>query len=235
MLLSIKDIVVHYGRVQAIKGISVEVDEQEIVTLIGSNGAGKTTILRTISGLKSPTSGEIWFSGKRIDGLSAPEIVKMGIAHVPEGRRIFPYMTVLENLRMGAFLQRDRKGVNSDLERIYGIFPILKERKEQQGGTLSGGEQQMLAVARALMAKPKLLLMDEPSLGVAPLVVAEIGRTIRNINEGGTTIILVEQNARMALQLAHRGYVLEIGSIVLEGKAEELAHNEQVKRVYLGG
>lgn len=235
MLISIRDIRVHYDSIEAIKGISVEVDEQSIVTLIGSNGAGKSTILRTISGLKKPTSGEIWFSGRRIDGLPPDKIVKMGIAHVPEGRRIFPYMTVRDNLLMGAFLRREKKEVDIDLAKVFELFPRLKERATQQGGTLSGGEQQMLAIARALMAKPTLLLMDEPSLGLAPQVVAEVGRMIKTINEGGTTIILVEQNARMALHLAHKGYVLETGRIVLEGSARELARNERVKRIYLGG
>lgn len=234
MLLSVKDITVHYNSVEAIKGVSIKVGERAIVALIGSNGAGKTTILRAISGLRHPTSGEIWFSGERIDKLPPTEIVKMGIAHVPEGRRVFPYMTVKENLLTGAFLREDKSGVDTDLRKLFELFPRLKERSNQQAGTLSGGEQQMLAVGRALMAKPTLLLMDEPSLGLAPVVVAEIGKIVRNINESGTTIILVEQNARMALRLAHMGYVLETGRVALEGKAEELAQNEQVKRAYLG-
>ncbi|MFC1965035.1 ABC transporter ATP-binding protein [Chloroflexota bacterium] len=234
-MLSIRNIMVNYNAVVAVKDISIEVDEREVVTLIGSNGAGKSTILKTISGLKPPTSGEIWFLGKKISGLSPTEIVKMGIAHVPEGRRIFPYMTVLENLKMGAYIRRDREDVKQDLERYFELIPILKQRSKQQGGTLSGGEQQMLAVARALMAKPRLILMDEPSLGLAPMVVAEIGELIKSINAAGTAIILVEQNARMALRIAKRGYLLETGSIVIEGNADDLARNEQVKRVYLGG
>jgi branched-chain amino acid transport system ATP-binding protein len=235
MLISIKDIKVHYGRVEAIKGISIEGDEQSIVALIGANGAGKTTTLRTISGLKTPTSGEIWFSGTRIDGLPPEEIVKRGIAHVPEGRRVFRYMTVLENLRSGAFLRQDREEVDSDFESVFKLFPRLAERGRQQAGTLSGGEQQMLAIARALMARPKLLLMDEPSLGLAPMVVAEVARMIRHINASGTAIILVEQNARMALRLAHKGYVLETGNIVLRGNAKELLRDERVQKIYLGG
>lgn len=236
MLISIKDIRVHYDSVEAIKGISIEVDEQSIVTLIGSNGAGKTTILKTISGLKKPTSGGIWFLGRRIDGLPPEQIVKMGIVQVPEGRRIFPYMSVRDNLLMGAFLQEKPEDVDASLAQVFELFPRLKERLTQPGGTLSGGEQQMLAIARALMAKPKLLLMDEPSLGLAPLVVTEVGKMISNINKlQGITILLVEQNARMALRLAHKGYVLETGQILIEGNARELTKDERVKRIYLGG
>jgi branched-chain amino acid transport system ATP-binding protein len=234
MFLSLRDLRVHYSSVEVIRGISVEVDEKTIVALIGSNGAGKSTILRTISGLKKPTSGEARFLGKRIDGLPPEEIVRMGIAHVPEGRRVFPYMAVKENLLLGAFLRRDKASVHSDLIKVYELFPRLKERAGQPAGTLSGGEQQMLAIARALMAKPGLLLMDEPSLGLAPLVVAEVARMIKIINKDKTTIVLVEQNARMALRLAHQAYVLETGRIVLAGEPRDLIHNDQVKRTYLG-
>ena len=234
MLFSLKDIRVHYESIEIVKGISMEVEERTIVTLIGSNGAGKTTILKVISGLKSITSGEVWFLGKRVDTLSPVEIVKMGIAHVPEGRRVFPQMRVKENLLMGAFVRRGKRDVNSDLEKVFHLFPRLEERSRQQAGTLSGGEQQMLAIGRALMAKPKLLLMDEPSLGLAPKVVADVGRMIATINKSGTTIILVEQNARMALRLAHKGYLLKTGCIVLEGLTKDLMYNEQVKKTYLG-
>jgi len=231
---SIDDLRVKYGGVEAISGIALEVAQGEVVALIGSNGAGKTTILRTISGLIRPSSGEIRFLDQRIDSSPPPQIVKMGIAHVPEGRRIFPYLTVMQNLHLGAYLRHDREEMHQDFERVFGLFPRLKERRNQPGGTLSGGEQQMLAIARALMARPTLLLMDEPSLGLAPVVVAEVGQMIRTINKTGTTIMLVEQNARMALRLAHRGYVLETGQVVLEGRARELAKDEQVKRTYLG-
>ncbi len=211
------------------------VKEGDIVTLIGSNGAGKSTTLRAISGLKRPTTGEIWFDGKRIDGVAPERINKAGIAQVPEGRRVFPYMTVMENLEMGAFLRRDADRMNMDLEGVFKHFPILKERRKQSAGTLSGGEQQMLAIGRALMSKPRLLLMDEPSLGLSPLLCLEIARIIRDIHEEGRTIVLVEQNARLALNLAQKGYVLETGRIVLEGEALDLRENEQVKKAYLGG
>ena len=234
MLLDVKDIRIHYGKVEAIKGVSFGVEEGEIATLIGSNGAGKTTILRTLSGLKSPTSGEIWFKGERIDKVPSHRIVQMGIAQSPEGRRVFPYMSVAENLIMGAYARRDRE-VGEDMEWVYQIFPRLKERAWQQGRTLSGGEQQMLAIARALMARPKLLLLDEPSLGLAPLVIAAIGEVIKEINKTGITIILVEQNARLALGLAQKGYLLETGNLVLAGDAKDLANSETVQRIYLGG
>ena len=234
MLFSLKDIRVRYGGIEVIKGTSIEVDEQTIVTLIGSNGAGKTTILRVISGLKSVTSGEVFFSGKRIDRLNPVEIIKMGIAHVPEGRRVFPFMKVEENLLMGAFVRKDKRDIDADMQKVFQLFPRLEERSGQKAGTLSGGEQQMLAIGRALMAKPKLLLMDEPSLGLAPMVVADIGRMIGTINESGTTIILVEQNARMALRLAHKGYLLETGRIVIGGPTRDLMRNEQIKKTYLG-
>jgi len=234
MLLDVKDIRIHYGKVEAIKGVSFGVEEGEIATLIGSNGAGKTTILRTISGVKSPTSGEIWFKGERIDKMPSHRIVQMGIAQSPEGRRVFPYMSVAENLIMGAYVRRDRE-VGKDVEWVYQIFPRLKERAWQQAKTLSGGEQQMLAIARALMARPKLLLLDEPSLGLAPLVIAAIAEVIKEINKTGITIILVEQNARLALGLAHKGYLLETGNLVLAGDAKDLANSETVQRIYLGG
>jgi len=234
MLLDVKDIRIHYGKVEAIKGVSFTAEEGEIVTLIGSNGAGKTTILRTISGIKSPTSGEIWFKGERIDKMPSHRIVQKGVSQSPEGRRIFPYMSVAENLMMGAYARRDRE-VGEDREWVYQIFPILKERAWQQGRTLSGGEQQMLAIARALMARPKLLLLDEPSLGLAPLIIAAIAEVIKEINKTGITIILVEQNARLALGLAHKGYLLETGNLVLAGDAKDLADSEIVQRIYLGG
>jgi len=235
MLLEIKDLRVHYGRAEALKGISVFVHEGSIVTLIGANGAGKTTTLRAISGLKKPSSGEIIFWEKRIDGMPAHRIVKIGIAHIPEGRMVFAPMTVLENLKMGAHRRKDRGGIAKDLNNIYDHFPVLKERLGQQAGSLSGGEQQMLATARALMAKPKLLLMDEPSMGLSPLMVGQVGKIIKNINQDGVSIMLVEQNARMALSLANTAYILEVGRIVLEGNAKELADNDNVRKAYLGG
>ena len=235
MLLEIKDLRVHYGMAEALKGISVSVEEGEIVALIGANGAGKTTTLRTISGLKAPTSGEIWFRGKRIDGIPAHKIVKLGIAHIPEGRIVFAPMTVLDNLKMGAYLRKDKQQVARDLNAMYEHFPVLKERHNQLAGSLSGGEQQMLAVARALMASPQLLLMDEPSMGLSPVLVEEVGNIIKDIHKTGIGIILVEQNARMALELANKAYILAVGSIILEGDAKELANDERVKKAYLGG
>jgi len=230
-----KDLRVHYGAVEAVKGISLSVEEGSIVTLIGSNGAGKTTVMRTISGLNRPTSGEIWFKGQRIDGTSPQAIVKMGIAHVPEGRRVFPFMSVWENLMLGAFTRPRRAALKDDLEEVFTHFPVLKARAKQEAGTLSGGEQQMLAMGRALMAKPSLLLLDEPSLGLAPLMVAEIEEIVRTLNKTtGVTTLLVEQNARVALRLAHTGYVLEVGTVVLEGSSQELSEDEGVKRAYLG-
>lgn len=235
MLLDVKGITVHYHKVAAVRDISIEVEEGGVVTLIGANGAGKSTTLRTISGLKHPTTGEIWFKDQRIDRLPPEKINKMGIAQVPEGRRVFPQMTVLENLFMGAFLRKDVDGINRDLEGVFEHFPILKERRKQAGGTLSGGEQQMLAMGRALMSNPKLILMDEPSLGLSPIMCAEIAKIIKDIHAEGRTIVLVEQNARLALALAQKGYVLETGNIVLHGDAKELRENEQVKKAYLGG
>lgn len=235
MMLEVKGLRVHYGGVEALKGVSLGLEQGEIICLVGSNGAGKSTTLRTISGLIMPTSGEILFKKRRIDSSRPQDIVRLGIGHVPEGRNAFPYMTVLENLRLGAFLRRDKGSTERDLNQLFEHFPVLRERRRQQARTLSGGEQQMLVIARALMGRPELLLMDEPSLGLAPVVVQEIGLIIQDINRRGTSILLVEQNARLALRIAHRGYVIETGSIVLEGKGTELLHSEHVKRAYLGG
>jgi len=232
MLLSIEGLRVAYGRIEALRGIDLEVDEGEIVTLLGANGAGKTTTLRTISGLLSPLAGSITFDGRRIDGLPAHEIVAAGIGHVPEGRRVFPRMSVLENLQMGAY---HRHGVSKgDIERAFTLFPVLKERRSQQGGNLSGGEQQMLAIGRALMGHPRLLLLDEPSMGLAPLIVARIFEILQEINSQGTTILLVEQNAAQALRLAGRGYVLETGEIALADRADALLADDRVRSAYLG-
>jgi branched-chain amino acid transport system ATP-binding protein len=235
MLLEITDLAVNYGTAQALKGISVTVGDGEVVALIGANGAGKTTLLRTISGLKSPRSGHITFKDKRIDGVPACEIVKRGVAHIPEGRIVFGTMSVYDNLKMGAYLRRNKKQVAADLQRVYSLFPILHERRKQLSESLSGGEQQMLAVGRALMAAPKLLLMDEPSMGLSPIMVENIGHIVQDIHQAGIGILLVEQNATMALALADRAYVLEVGSIVLEGQASAVARNERVKQAYLGG
>jgi branched-chain amino acid transport system ATP-binding protein len=231
----VQNIRVFYERVEALKGISLEIDCGAIVTLIGANGAGKSTTLRAISGLIHPASGEIFFQEKEISGFSPQEIVRAGIAHVPEGRRVFPHMTVRENLNMGAFRRKDKQEIRKDLEGIFKHFPILRERRSQPAGSLSGGEQQMLAIGRALMSHPSLLLLDEPSLGLAPLMVKEVGRIIGEINQRKVGIILVEQNAQMALRLAHKGYVLETGSITLQGLASELIDNEHVRKAYLGG
>ena len=231
----VQNIRVFYERVEALKGISLEIDSGAIVTLIGANGAGKSTTLRAISGLIRLASGEIFFQEKEISGFSPQEIVRAGIAHVPEGRRVFPYMTVRENLNMGAFRRKDKQEIRKDLEGIFEHFPILRERRGQPAGSLSGGEQQMLAIGRALMSHPSLLLLDEPSLGLAPLMVKEVGRIIGEINQRNVGIILVEQNAQMALRLAHKGYVLETGSLTLQGPASELIDNEHVRKAYLGG
>ena len=234
-LLEIRDLHVYYGHVYALKGISLEVEEGEIVTLIGANGAGKTTTLRTISGLVRPRQGQIFFDGQDITHLPAHEIVYLGISHAPEGRKVFTTLTVQENLNMGAYsLGNDKAAIEANRRRVFDLFPRLAERKNQLGGTLSGGEQQMLSIGRALMARPKLLLLDEPSLGLAPLLVRAIFQTIKEINEQGVTVLLVEQNARAALRLAHKGYVLETGRIVLSGPAQELLENEQVRKAYLG-
>jgi branched-chain amino acid transport system ATP-binding protein len=235
LLLNLKDITVCYHKVSAIRNITIEVDEGSIVTLIGANGAGKSTTLRAISGLNHPTTGEIWFQDKRIDKLPPEKINKAGIAQVPEGRRIFPQMTVKENLMMGAFLRNDTAEIERDLKMVFHHFPVLKDRQKQAGGTLSGGEQQMLAMGRALMSNPKLILMDEPSLGLSPIMCQEIAKIIKDIHAEGRTIVLVEQNARLALALAEKGYVLETGNIVLEGPAKDLRENAEVKKAYLGG
>lgn len=234
-MLEIKNLNVHYGVIHALKDVSLTVNEGEIVTLIGANGAGKTTTLRTISGLNKATSGEILLEGKEITKLTAPERVVLGISQVPEGRRIFPQMSVLENLELGAFLRNDKVEIKKDIENVYDRFPILGKRKKQLAGTLSGGEQQMLAMGRALMSRPRILLLDEPSMGLAPLLVREIFEIIKDINSTGTTVLLVEQNASMALSIAHRAYVVETGSIVLSGTGEELAKSNEIRKAYLGG
>jgi len=234
-MLEVRDMKTYYGNIQALKGVDIQISEGEIITLIGANGAGKTTTLMSISGVVPPRSGEVRFLGETINGLSPNEIVAQGISQVPEGRRIFPYLTVSENLDMGAFLRSNKQEIKSDIEYIFELFPILAERRNQAGGTLSGGEQQMLAVGRALMAKPRLLLLDEPSLGLAPLVVKRIFEIIKKINqESKTTIFLVEQNANQALKVAHRGYVMENGKISLSDTSQNLMANEEVKKAYLG-
>jgi branched-chain amino acid transport system ATP-binding protein len=236
LLLEVKDITVHYFKVPAVRNISITVEDGEIAALIGSNGAGKTTTLRAISGLKHPSSGEIHFKEQKIDTLPSHKINALGIAMVPEGRRVFPQMTVIENLMMGAFLRKDKEDMQKDLENVvFRHFPRLKERTKQAAGTLSGGEQQMLAMGRALMSAPKLLLLDEPSLGLSPIMCGEIGKIIKDIHTGDRTVILVEQNARLALALAQHAYVIETGDIVLSGPAEELRENDDVKKAYLGG
>jgi branched-chain amino acid transport system ATP-binding protein len=234
-LLEVEDVETFYGSIQALKGISLEVHDGEIVTLIGANGAGKSTTLKTISGLLRPREGEIWFDGARLDGTPAHDVVAKGISQSPEGRRIFPRMTVRENLEMGAFKRQKGAVVNADFERVYGLFPRLKERITQTGGTLSGGEQQMLAIGRALMARPKVLLLDEPSMGLAPILVEQIFQIVKDINASGTTVLLVEQNALMALGIAKRGYILQTGEIVLQDTADKLIVNPEVQKAYLGG
>jgi len=233
-VLKVDNIHTFYGQIEALKGISIEVHEGEIVTLIGANGAGKSTSLKTISGQLTPKEGTITFQDKNIVGMAAHKVTAQGIIQVPEGRHIFPRMTVLENLEMGAYLRDDKDGIAEDFEKVYTLFPRLKERVAQKGGTLSGGEQQMLAMGRALMARPKLLMLDEPSMGLAPVVVDLIFDTIRKLNAEGITILLVEQNAAMALQTAHRGYVLETGCVALEGLGKDLLTNERVRKTYLG-
>lgn len=234
-LLEVKNIRAHYGRVEAVKGVSIVVEEGSIVSLIGSNGAGKTTFLKAVFGLKTLTSGEVWFQGKRIDHSSPQHIAKKGIAYSLEGRRLFPMMTVRENLEMGAFLRSNREQVRSDLKEMYQRLPILGERVNQLAGTLSGGEQQIVAIGRALMSRPKLLMLDEPSLGLAPLMVLKIADIIRDINKSGVSVVLVEQNSKLGLGVAQKGYVLEVGRVALEGEAGSLMENEHVKKVYLGG
>jgi len=233
-MLQLDNVHVHYQKVAALRGVSLEVGEADFVTLIGSNGAGKSTVLRTISGLERPSSGQIRYRGERIDGLSPDRILKLGIAHVPEGRRVFKGLSVTENLRLGAFTRSDQAGVEADLQRVFEYFPRLRERREQQANTMSGGEQQMLAIGRALMASPDMLLLDEPSLGLAPVIIKDIVRILVEINRRGVSVVLVEQNADLALELARHGYVLETGSIALEGEASGLMDNEHVRRAYLG-
>ena len=233
-ILELTDIHTYYGSIHALKGISLEVREGEVVTLLGANGAGKTTTLRSINGLNRPRQGAIRFQGQNITTVSAHDIVKRGIAQSPEGRRLFPRMTVTENLELGAFQRSDKAGIRDDMDRVFELFPRLKERRDQKAGTMSGGEQQMCAIGRALMARPKLLLLDEPSLGLAPIFVERIFEIIKTINDQGTSILLVEQNALMALEAANRGYVLETGRIVLADDAESLKTNEQVRKTYLG-
>ncbi len=234
MLLEIKDLWVHYGRAEAVKGLSMEVEEGSIVTLIGANGAGKTTTLRTISGLNRPTSGEIWFQGRRIDGLPPHEVVKLGIAHVPEGRQLFYSLSVLENLEMGGYLLKRRSDFRKSCDSMLNHFPNLRARLKNLGSDLSGGEQQMVAVARALMSKPKVVLMDEPSIGLSPIMVGEVAKIVSQVNKSGVTVVLVEQNARMALKLSKTAYVLEVGRVVLKGEAASIAKNEYVAKAYLG-
>jgi branched-chain amino acid transport system ATP-binding protein len=233
-MLEVRDLRVSYGKIEAVKGISFTVGAGQVVTLIGGNGAGKTTTLRTLSGLLPAVSGEVVFEGERIDGRPAHEIVKRGIAHSPEGRKIFPRMTVAENLELGAFTRRDRAGVAADLTHVYELFPVLGERSTQAAGTLSGGEQQMLAMGRAMMSRPRLLMLDEPSMGLSPIMMERIFATIRTLKDSGTTILLVEQNAQAALTLADQGYVIETGSIVLADEGRKLLGNEQVRKAYLG-
>ena len=233
-MLKVENLVVSYGGIEALKGISIDVPDGQIITLIGANGAGKSTLLRTIMGLEKAKSGTITYNDEELNSLNSQHIVERGITLVPEGRRIFPNLTVLENLKVGAYLRKDKAGIAEDIKRIYELFPRLEERNWQMAGTLSGGEQQMLAVGRAMMCRPKLIMMDEPSLGLAPLVIKEIFRIIQRINEAGTTVLLVEQNANMALKVAHKAYVLETGRIRMEGTGRELLENEEIKEAYLG-
>jgi len=235
LLLEVKDLTVYYGAVKALEGVSFRVDEGEIVAMIGPNGAGKSTALKAVSGLVKPTAGEILFRGEKINGLRPDELVRKGLSLVPEGRRLFPTMTVLENLEMGAFIRDDDGAVREDLDRVFALFPHLKERRSQKAGTLSSGEQQMLAMGRALMLKPELLLADEPSLGLSPNYTELIFEKLTEINKSGTSVLLVEQNAQMALEIAHRGYVFKIGEIVLEDSGKNLMGNEEVKKAFLGG
>ena len=234
-MLKVEGLNIKYGAIHAVKGIDLDVNEGEIVTLIGANGAGKTSILKALSGLVKQSEGTITYDGKVLNKCSAQDIMKLGISHVPEGRRIFAGMTVLENLELGAYQRKDKDGIKRDLEAIYERFPILRDRSKQNAATLSGGEQQMLAMGRALMANPKILLLDEPSMGLAPILVKEIFNIIKDINAKGTTVLLVEQNARMALSIAHRAYVMETGKIVMSGTGKELSESEEIQKAYLGG
>ncbi len=235
MLLEVENITVHYGKSIAIQDVSLEVAEGSVVSIIGANGAGKSTILRALSGLTPLTSGEIRFAGSRINGKSATEIVTLGIVHIPEGRHLFPYLSVLSNLKLGASLRKDKAGINKDLEEVYKLFPILRGRRNQKAGTLSGGEQQMLAIGRGLMAKPKLLLMDEPSVGLAPIVIEQLGEVIKDINKRGVSVLLVEQNVHLALGVASMGYALQVGRVVLQGDIATIRSSNIVKKAYLGG
>ena len=234
MILSIKNISLYYGKAMALNDVSLEISEGTVVTMIGANGSGKSTVLRALSGLTPISSGEIWFSGKRIDGISPTQIVKMGIVHVPEGRRLFPSLSVMSNLELGASLRKDKTDIKKDLEEVFAHFPRLLERRNQTAGTLSGGEQQMVAIARGLMAKPKLLLLDEPSLGLSPIMVDELVPIIKNINQTGVTVLLVEQNIGLALRVATRGYALQVGKVVMQGDIELFKSADIVKRAYLG-
>ncbi|MEV6103358.1 ABC transporter ATP-binding protein [Streptomyces sp. NPDC051940] len=233
-LLEVQDLRVSYGKIEAVKGISFSVEAGQVVTLIGTNGAGKTTTLRTLSGLLKPSGGKIFFDGKPLNDVEAHKIVAMGLAHSPEGRRIFPRLSIEENLQLGAFLRNDKEGITKDIQRAYDLFPILGERRKQAAGTLSGGEQQMLAMGRALMSRPKLLMLDEPSMGLSPIMMQKIMSTIAELKSQGTTILLVEQNAQAALSLADQGHVMEVGKVVLSGTGEDLLHNDDVRKAYLG-
>jgi len=235
MLLRVEGLTVHYGKAMALDSVSLGVAEGAVVSIIGANGAGKSTIMRAISGLTPLTSGEIWFGDKRIDGVDVTDIVKLGIVHIPEGRRLFPYLTALSNIKLGASLRKDKAGIDNDMGKVFERFPRLWERRNQKAGTLSGGEQQMLAIARGLMANPRLLLMDEPSLGLSPIVIDELARVIEDINRQGVSVLLVEQNIPLALRVADRGYALQVGKVVLEGDINEFKSAETVKRAYLGG
>lgn len=234
-MLELSNINVYYGGIHALKDVSIKIEEGEIVTLIGANGAGKSTTLKAISGMEKPKSGEIEFNGEKLNSFKAPDIVKLGISHVPEGRRVFSKMSVMENLEMGAYIRKDKMDIKNDFDKVFSLFPRLLERKEQMAGTLSGGEQQMLAIGRALMSRPKLLLLDEPSMGLAPIIVKEIFSIIGDINKVGTTVLLVEQNANMALNMADRAYIIRNGEIEMEGNAKTMVTNERVKKAYLEG
>jgi branched-chain amino acid transport system ATP-binding protein len=235
MILELKGVIIHYETAEAVKDVSLEVEEGDVVGIIGANGAGKSTILKAISGLVPLTQGEIYFKNNRIDGLATHEIVNLGVIHVPEGRRLFPHMSVLANLKLGAYLQKGKAAMESDLEAIFKLFPRLKERYKQKAGTLSGGEQEMLAISRGLMARPKLLLMDEPSLGLSPLLIDELANIIKGINKNRISVLLVEQNASLVTEVTNRGYVLEVGKVVLEGNIAELMANKLVQRAFIGG
>lgn len=234
MLFEIKNLSVYYSKAKALENVSVHVEDGEVVSIVGANGAGKTTLLRTISGLTKPASGEIWFQNKRIDGMLAHQVVKLGISQVPDGKMIITPMTVMDNLRMGCIFKKDSSYFREELKTVYEYFPILEDRRAQLSGNLSGGQQQMLAIARALMSRPKLLLMDEPSIGLSPLLVSELANIIKKINKSGISVVLVEQNSRMALKLANRAYVLELGKVVLQGESEKLINDERMKKCYLG-